>query len=312
MSEFRSLVRRAAKQLGERLLGNSASTRVLGSLMRPRLLVVAFHNVIPDAEEPKGDRSLHIRLARFRELLDWLPDFFEVVPLATIVRDGPPSTDRPRIAITFDDAYAGAMELGIGELVRRGLPATVFVISDMRAAQTFWWDALAHPKEGLSKEIREELLTSTAGREMSIRALARDHSWKYRELGGPYVASTWKQLLEASRLEGIEVAHHTRTHANAALLSREELLDELQAGRRELEQRVPEARPWLAWPYGRSSARARAVAMESGYEAAFRIDGGTWRVSDPPPPRFRLPRLNVPAGLTPDGLRLRTVGLLGR
>jgi len=272
--------------------------------------VLAFHNVIPNEEEARGDRSLHIQLTRFQEILDWIQDLFEVVPLGSIVGDVPTPRSRPRVAITFDDAYAGAMQLGIRELLRRGLSATVFVIAGMREGQTFWWDALADTREGLSSDIRDEALTSAAGDERSVRSLARERGWPLQDLGGPFVSATWSEIADAGRLTGIEVAHHTRTHANAAVLRRSELLTELQVGREELERRVPDARPWLAWPYGLSSARARAVAMESGYEMAFRVDGGVWRESDPPPPRYRLPRLNVPAGLTLEGFRLRAVGLL--
>lgn len=311
-TRFGRRVRRGAKRFVERALGNRSSARALESLLRPGLVVVAFHNVIPDGERPRGDRSLHLKLSRFREILDWLPDVFDVVPLGAAVADVPTGRGRPRVAITFDDAYAGAMELAMGELARRGLPATVFAISGMRDGQTFWWDGLADPQAGLSGRIREQALRSAAGRECSIRALCRNLGWKYQELAGPFVAAKWTQVLEASRMNGIDVAHHTRTHANASVLTREELLDELGVGRMELEQRVPGARPFLAWPYGLSSGRARSVAMEVGFEAAFRVDGGVWRASDPPAPRFRFPRLSVPAGLTLEGFRLRAAGLLGR
>jgi len=275
-------------------------------------LVLAFHNVIPDRERPRGDHSLHLELSRYREILDWLPDIFEVVPLESIVQEVPIPFGRPRIAITFDDAYEGAVDLGITELARRGLPATVFVISGMRDGQTFWWDALADSNDGRTLKIREEVLRSAAGRESVIRSLAKQNRWALSELGGPFVASTWKRIADLACLEGITIAHHTRTHANAAVLTKEELLVELETGRTELEERVPEARPWLAWPYGRSSARARSVAMHVGFKAAFRVDGGLWKRSKPPAPRFRFPRLNVPAGLTLEGFRLRAVGLLGR
>jgi len=305
-------VRSLAKRLGESLLGGTVGTRWLARVLVPETLVVAFHNIIPDSEKPRGDRSLHLKLTAFKEILDWLPSCFDVVPLGDILQDSAGYQIRPRVAITFDDAYAGAMQLGIDELSRRRLPATIFVISTMREGQTFWWDALADPREGLRPEIREKALVSASGRENAILTVARDRGWPFRELGGPFVASTWEEVAGAAGLMGIEVAHHSRTHANAAVLSRTELLAELATGRQELERRVPGARPWLAWPYGRSSARARSVAMEMGFDAAFRVDGGPSRRLDVPNPRFRFPRLNVPAGLTLEGFRLRAVGLLRR
>jgi hypothetical protein len=38
--------------------------------------------------------------------------------------------------------------LGIPELVRRGLPATVFVAPALLDQRAFWWDRLANPTTG--------------------------------------------------------------------------------------------------------------------------------------------------------------------
>lgn len=301
-------VPRAAKVVVESALGSAAWSPRLAAALDSSALVLAFHNVIPDSETPRGDQSLHCSLSRFREIIDWLPEVFDVVEAGSAFTQD----SRPRAAITFDDAYAGALALAVPELVQRGLPATIFVISGMDEGQTFWWDALADPREGLSAGLRERALTEGSGQEETVRALARANGWSLQDLSGPFVAAQWKEIVNAAGLPGIDVAHHSRTHANAAVLDRETLVSELASGKAELETRLPGVKPWLAWPYGRSSARARAIAMESGYEVAFRVDGGVWRNSDPPPPRFRLPRLNVPAGLTLKGFRVRAIGLLGR
>lgn len=305
-------MRRAVKGIAEHAIGSTVAARRFATLLDVRVAVLAFHNVVPDSERIRGDRSLHLPLSRFLEIVDWLPEIFDVVSLEGVLEGVSTPKSGPRAVITFDDAYAGAVSLAIPELVRRGLPATVFAVAGSRDGQTFWWDALSDPADGLSARVRELALTTGLGRESEIRILARENGWKFRELGGPFVAARWRDLEAECEAAGICVAHHTRTHANAAVLDRSELLGELRTGRRELEQRLPAVKPLLAWPYGRSSARARAVAMEVGYEAAFRVDGGTWRAADPPPSRFRFPRLNVPSGLSLKGFRLRAVGLLGR
>src|SRR5687767_498679 len=84
---------------------------------RARALILAYHNVLPEGEAPVGERSLHLPLTRFREHLEHLARHHEVVPLPALL-DGEGSTGRrPRVAITFDDAYHGALSVALPELV---------------------------------------------------------------------------------------------------------------------------------------------------------------------------------------------------
>ena len=109
----------------------------------------------------------------------------------------------------------------------------------------------------------------------------------------------------ADRSFGIRGTHWR--HANLARLGANEVLEEL-------------ARP-LAW-LGSGSDCSPAVADVSvwyceygsykggpgaGYDAALMVTGG-W-LPRSPPNRFELSRLNVPAGLTAAGFRLRLAGL---
>jgi peptidoglycan/xylan/chitin deacetylase (PgdA/CDA1 family) len=132
------------------------------------------------------------------------------------------------------------------------------------------------------------------------------------ELSGPFVSAPWTEIERAATIPGIDVASHTRTHPNLAMLAEDELESELADARLELAARIPGARPWLAWPYGRSSAAAERAAQRAGYEFALRVEGGTLLRREGRPPPFRLPRLNIPAGMSLAGFRLRAAGLLGR
>jgi peptidoglycan/xylan/chitin deacetylase (PgdA/CDA1 family) len=66
---------------------------------------------------------------------------------------------------------------------------------------------------------------------------------------------------------------------------------------------------WLAYPYGMFGPAAEETAAER-LTGALRVEGGAAEVAG----RWvsgahRLPRINVPAGLTADGLTLRLAGL---
>lgn len=301
------------KPAAEAVLGNPFSFRLISASLRPRTLVLAFHNVMSEGTSPRGDRSLHLPVVVFCDIIDWLADTFDVVPLDQAFEMNDPPSAKPRVAITFDDAYEGAISVAIPELWRRRLPATVFAISAAEPGQTFWWDAIADGfPDGMPDAIRETALGEARGGEDEVRVWAADRELPVAALDGEFVAASWESIRRASRLPGITIASHTRSHPNLTALSAPELTSELEDSRLELRQLIPVSRPWLAYPYGLSSPAVEAAAEAAGYELAFRVQGGVVRSKDATPPRYALPRLNIAAGLSLRGVRLRAAGLLGR
>ncbi len=117
-------------------------TRLGRSLSRSRVLVLAYHNIVPEGAEDAGDPSLHLPEKQFARQLDLLVETHTIVPLQSALTDAW-EPNRPRAVITFDDAYRGAVTVGIDEIVRREIPATVFVTPAFVDGRSFWWDALA-------------------------------------------------------------------------------------------------------------------------------------------------------------------------
>src|SRR5690348_4128876 len=115
--------------------------------LRGRALVLAYHNVVPTGQPRLGETSLHLAQADFAAQLDLLASTHDVVPLESIVDDVSESA-RPRVAITFDDAYHGAITAGLEELRRRAMPATIFVAPGLLGGDT-WWDRLAAASGGV-------------------------------------------------------------------------------------------------------------------------------------------------------------------
>ena len=79
-------------------------------------LILAYHNVVPAHWAPRGDRSLHLPVDKFEAQLRMIRNEAEIVPLMELLTTSAPN-DRC-VAITFDDAYASALELGVGACVR--------------------------------------------------------------------------------------------------------------------------------------------------------------------------------------------------
>src|ERR1700676_5517616 len=86
---------------------------------RGKRLILAFHGIIPDGEAPAGERALFVAQRDFGRYLDMLVAEADVAPLDRIDE---PGDGRPRVAITIDDAYRGAVSVGVRELAARSLP----------------------------------------------------------------------------------------------------------------------------------------------------------------------------------------------
>ena len=147
------------------LLVHTGVDRVARFLARRRCAILAYHNIVPDGTRPGGDRSLHLERSRFAAQLDLLTDAVDVVPLEALIRSDAEDRGRPRIAVTFDDAYRGAVTLGVDELAKRELPATIFVAPGLVGGRTLWWDELAGRGEGgLPPDVRRRALGEFRGR----------------------------------------------------------------------------------------------------------------------------------------------------
>lgn len=295
-------LRAAAKRVMEATLGSEIFASAVCQNSRPRA-ILAYHNVIPDDSQTRGDPSLHIELSRFIEQIEWLAGEFEIVALPDLLTEG--HGDRPRLAVTFDDAYVGAVSLAMPALASRGIPATLFVCTGFAGGDVTWWDLLAD-RGGLSAATRTDMLDRLHGktaRVLSDQALSGSESGLPRVLR---IAST-EEISRALQLPGMSVGSHTVSHPNLASLSRTEVRTELAESRREVLRRWPErATDILAYPYGLASVEAAEAARETGYGAALLGSGGLLpSVIDD---RFAVPRFNVPAGMTPAGVRLRMMG----
>lgn len=296
-------LRRRLKPPIERLLASGLARWIGTRRRREQCLILAYHNVIPEGSAPGGDQSLHLGFDQFRRQADALATGKRVVPLAQALE---PGRDDPRYAITFDDAYAGAVSLALPELASRGLPATLFVAPGLLGQSLTWWDALADPR-GLTDSLRTAGLDELEGDGERILARAvqegrtpvRDERFR--------IASE-AELARAAALEGLSLGAHSWNHLNLSRIGDQQLDHELAAPLAWLLERFPNRTGrWLAYPYGLFDDRVTSRAAQAGYSAGFAIKGGWHRPRDA---RLRLPRLNVPAGLSPAGLMSRLNGVL--
>ena len=117
--------RAAIKTALEAALVDSGFAGLRRRALTGRSLILAYHNIVADEAAQVGDLANHLPLSTFAAQMAELRATHDVVPLPEVL--APSRGDRPRVAITFDDAYRRAIVNAVPVLVRLGLPATFFV-----------------------------------------------------------------------------------------------------------------------------------------------------------------------------------------
>jgi peptidoglycan/xylan/chitin deacetylase (PgdA/CDA1 family) len=268
-------------------------------------LILAYHGIIPDGESAAGEAGLFVAQRDFAMQLDVLAGEVDVVALDRLDE---PGTDGPRVAITIDDAYRGAVNEGVRELAARSLPATIFVAPARLNDHIFWWDALLHGSGRLDEKLRNHALQRLGGADERVRAWAALAGIPARDELPAYArTATVAELAAALRFPGITLGSHTWSHPNLSCLGICEIATEVRRSRdwlrTEFGERVID---WLAYPYGLESVQARAVVADASYAGAVCIGGGWHRAAEVSP--FARPRLSIGAGLSVAGLRARLQG----
>ena len=289
----------------ERVLSSSGAARIARHRVRGKRLILAYHGVVPDDYAPAGERALFISQRRFREHLEMLGEVADVAALDRLDEHG---DGRPRVAITFDDAYAGAVGAGVEELATRRLPATIFAVAQSMGGLAFWWDAMAHDRGELDPGCRSYVLHQLKGDTTRAKEWAEHAGENYRHaLPAFAMPATLQQLRDASSHPNITIGSHSWSHANLTELSTPELSAELSRSREWIRSEFgAKSTDWFAYPYGLSSSEVSRAVADAGYVAAVRISGG-WHAAAEVSPYSR-PRLNVSSGLSTSGLRARLIG----
>lgn len=305
-------MRASLKRLAETLLLQGGAAALSRRRVAGRTLILAYHNILPEGSLPGGDRSLHLPERSFAAQLDMLVENCEVValgdPAVASLRGAESGRRRPRVAITFDDAYQGAVTIGLEQLRRRSLPATIFVAPAFVGGKSFWWDAISEfGCDGLSATLREAALTEHRGEDALIRAWADGRGLRITEPASIARAATTIQLDEAMRYDLLTLGSHTWSHPNLSVLGPDRLDEEMSRSAEWLRSRYDRTINWVSFPYGLSSPAVTSAAMRAGYEAGLLVQGG-WMLSKPES-RFLVPRFNVPAGLSDKGFALRLAGM---
>jgi peptidoglycan/xylan/chitin deacetylase (PgdA/CDA1 family) len=273
--------------------------------VRPGAPVFCFHNVVPASDAGVGDASLHMEAERFRALVDWMRGSYQVVPLGELAeRAGSSRRVGGLAAITFDDAYRGTFDHALPILEAAGLPSTVFVVSGFPDDPAFtWWDVLA-AGGALGDERRNRELSIHRGIAQEILSdpsLANGAT----DLPEVLLPARWERIV-ASAGSGVELGSHTVRHANLSELGRDEMERELSRSRQEIRERTGQDPTSISYPYGLWGPDVLQAARRAGYRFGLTLGNRIVRGGEDP---FGLPRINIPAGISPETMECWAAGL---
>lgn len=289
-------------------IARACTLPVLGELARARRrpLILGYHRVVEDfAGAARTDMpSMLISLSMFERHLEWLGRRFRFVGLDEIgehAANGVPFNE-PVAAITFDDGYRDVYELAYPTLRRKGIPAAMFVVTDLvgrdawqihdklyhllRAAFDRWQD----PRRELFTLLTELQIpagdvfsshAATSGPVFAVAALLpslsqQDVSRVMTHLEATVghgtcaipQSVTWSMVTDMRRA-GFTIGSHTRTHVSLPCETPEAAAEELTGSKRALERHLGEPVLHFAYPGGQFTPRVVETVADSGYQFGY-------------------------------------------
>lgn len=288
--------------------------RVLGARrgLRQQPLVLGYHRVVADfrAALPNSIAPMLVSSGTLERHLDWLGrryDFASVDELADVL-EGKRTSRRPLAVVTFDDGYADNYHHAFPLLKRKGIPAAVFVVTDLLGGTRLQahdelylllCGALAETgssgrnhlcaflrRFGLPPPLCARLCRITQQEsdkfkvtkaylenlplERIMALLGYLRNWVYipEDRLQEFHSLDWRMLREMQG-KGITIGSHTRSHALLANEPWEKVVEEVKGSRRVLEEGLGVAVRHFAYPDGRFDAKAIRALGEAGFRCAF-------------------------------------------
>ncbi len=314
---------RARERRRRRVPGFATAQRLAAwarSRLAPRALVLGYHRIARDEEDPFG---LCTSPERFSEHLALLRREATPIGLDELL-DGLERARLPRraVVVTLDDGYADALHGAVPVLDAHGVAACVFVTSGF-VGRVPWWEALAavFPR---AEALPERFVLEVEGRPLGwqgapaeagaacraarIRAvygLLLDWPSDLREraierLGGELEAPASpreapralaaEELRLLSEKNHVEIGAHGVHHPRLAELREPQQRFEIEESKRALEALTGRPVRAFSYPNGSSTPRTHEIVRESGFACAFGSHSG---VAAPGGDRYRLPRFWV-------------------
>ena len=248
--------------------------RVTRSIQWP--WVVGYHLVVEDdAAAAQVMPGLAISARTLELHLDWIGRRFQFVSLAELgaLAERGAARGRPLAAVTFDDGYRGLYDHAFPMLKRKGIPAAVFVVTDLiGTSRLHFHDSLylmftkrlGRPP-GEAYQATRAMLQSLQPAEVDL--LARSEGRQCADTLS-LLPLTWEMLFEMQEA-GFTIGSHTKTHPILTRVAPSEVVEEASGSRRALERRLGARVEHFAYPDGQFDPAVVGAIAEAEYRFAY-------------------------------------------
>lgn len=261
-----SSLRRAFKS-GSKILGYGLWQSRLIRAWTPRVTVILYHRVTDEVRD-----NLTVGIEQFDRQMALVAKHCQVLSIEEIMATGDvPKSQRPLVAITFDDGYLDNYENAAPILMRHRIPAAFFVSTG---------------------------IVDSDGR------FPHDV-----ERGNPSIpVMSWDQLREMKQ-SGFTIGSHTVNHIDCAAESEDRVVAELAQSRDDLAQHLGPASHYFGYPYGgkrHMTPERLELVRKAGFAGCLSAYGGT---NVGTVDRFNVLRRGVHWEFTDDAFLLECLGL---
>ncbi|WP_419709980.1 polysaccharide deacetylase family protein [Pseudomonas sp. NFX224] len=283
-------------------------------------VILMLHRVLADdrAAALPHRNELCVGPKAFEHLLVWLKKHFDCVPLMEILQPGNLRSERPRVALTFDDGWRDNAVNAFPLLQKNQVPASIFLSTDfIGSRQRFWWESIGETLwNSHGEKARLHLIECLQQLDRPLPVLCNDPDVQRRSLALLHFlqnlktlspselnrltdecpqdslpqALDWHQVrsLEASGL--IRFGPHGASHAILTGLDDQTLDEELSRSRQALLNGCNRPLPVYCYPNGDNDERVRQHVAEHDFPFALGTGTGIYRgTSD----ALSLPRFGV-------------------
>jgi peptidoglycan/xylan/chitin deacetylase (PgdA/CDA1 family) len=293
--------------------------------------VLVYHSVCGEEEFPFIPSHLRVSPASFDKQMEYLAGNFHVVALSELGTEIGNGSRLPfrTVALSFDDGFKDNLTHALPVLLRHGLSASFFVVTDWVGSKRLSWlhrlDYMYSSKTpvDLLKTFLDEMRWMGSAQEVGPGVVERhslvvalrdlllkafppgvvddvvDVVWRRHSVMGVKEEEelarrlylSWDDVEQLSRA-GMDIGSHTVSHPKISLQEDNGVLEEVFQSLKVLKERLAKRIVTFAYPFGDANSyneRCRRVLDEAGLEAACALVGGSGRAGNDPLALGRLP-----------------------
>jgi peptidoglycan/xylan/chitin deacetylase (PgdA/CDA1 family) len=279
------VIRNWIKTGAAQIMSGTGLDRLAGSLSGAKggPLIIGYHRVVEDfAYSAKTSiPSMLVSLRMLEQHLDWIGQRFRFISLdeAGARLEGRDSRKDPVAAITFDDGYRDFYDHALPLLKRKGIPAAVFVVTDLvGAGRVQIHDKLYlllarrfKPNRGVKTPYQATRALIEGSSQTEIEAVIQTMESEApipEDTFRPFYSLTW-EMLDEIRRAGMTIGSHTRTHVLMTKESGQRVREETVGSRKEIEERLGTSVQHFAYPSGVFNRAAVDAVAAAGYRFGY-------------------------------------------